>query len=128
MENLTLRNYPRTRLITSRRYDHAPLPFSVLGDGGDAQVLEASEGSSDSEAGLDHDEEDEDGSAEMSVILPSSDNPLNSFALLNSSPGIMRNKKSGQGPLPRSRLALLPRIFRHQKRSGEFYGFGHYLL
>ena len=68
-----------------------------------------SEESSDSEVEeweFGNGEEDEDDSAEMSVALPTSDDPLNLFALPDSSPMFVRNKK----PRPRqhSGLALSP--------------------
>ena len=100
----------RTRLIASRRYNRAPSPSPVPSDDEDIQVSGSSEESGDSEAEelkSDHDGEDDD-LAEMSVILPTSDDPLNLFALPDSSPRLVRSKKSGPGPLLRSRLALSP--------------------
>ncbi|KAF9649435.1 hypothetical protein BDM02DRAFT_3268758 [Thelephora ganbajun] len=97
----------RTRLIASRRYNRAPSPSPVPCDGED-YVSETSEESSGSEAEgeFDHDEEDEDESAEMSVVLPTSDDPLNLFALPDSSPRVrvVYNKK----PRLCSRLRLSP--------------------
>ena len=105
-------NSSGTRLITSRRCNRAPSPPPILDDDEDIQVFETSEESGDSEAEaeeheFDHDEEDEDDSAEMSMALPTSDDPLNLFALPDSSPKVrlVYNKKS-RPPLPHSRLAL----------------------
>jgi hypothetical protein len=104
---------PRTRVIASRRCNRAPSPSPTPGDDEDIQASEASEEPDDSDAEAeeresDHDEEDEDDSAEMSMVLPTSDDPLNLFALPDSSPKVrlVYNKKSIPGLLPRSRVAL----------------------
>lgn len=48
----------------------------------------ASEGSGDSERELDHDGEDEDDSAELSMVPPTSDDPLNCFPFQTLLPGL----------------------------------------
>ena len=98
----------RTMLIASRRYNRATSPSPIPSDE-DVQASEASEESGDSEEepGSDHDEEGEDDSAEMSIVLPTSDDPLNLFALPDSSPRLARNKPRLR-PLRRSRPALSP--------------------
>ena len=99
----------RTRLIASRRYNRAPSPSPIPSDDEDVQVSETSEESSDSEVEeweFGNGEEDEDDSAEMSVALPTSDDPLNLFALPDSSPMFVRNKKPRTRQ--RSGLALSP--------------------
>jgi len=105
-------NPSRTRLIASRRCNRAPSPSPVPSDGEDI-VSETSEESSDSEAEaeereFDHGEEDEDDSVEMSMVLPTSDDPLNLFALPDSSPKVrpVYNRKLRTSSLTRSRLAL----------------------
>ena len=103
-------NSSRARLVASRRCNRAPSPSPVPDDDEDIQVSETSEESGDSEAEaeeleFDHDEEH---SAEMSVVLPTSDDPLNLFALPDSSPKVrlVYNKKPRPVFLPRSRMAL----------------------
>lgn len=103
----------RARLIVSRRYNRAPSPSPTPGDDEDIQVSETSEESGDSEAEegeLDYDEEGEDDSAEMSMILPTSDDPLNLLALPDCSPRVRLgyNKKPRLRLRPRSKLALSP--------------------
>jgi hypothetical protein len=101
----------RTRLIASRRYNRAPSPSPVPFDDEGDQVSETSEESGDSEAEeceFDHGEEDEDDSAEMSMVLPTSDDPLNLFALPDSSPRIRLVYNKKPRPLSHSRLALSP--------------------
>ena len=99
----------RTRVIASRRYNRAPSPSPVPSDDEDVQDSEAGEESCDSEVEgyeFDDDGEDEEESAEMSVVLPTSDDPLNLFTLPDSSPRVrlVYNKK----PRLRSSLALSP--------------------
>lgn len=108
-------NSSKTRLIALRRCNRAPSPSPIPDDDEDIQVSEISEESGDSEAEaeereFDHDEEDEDDSAEMSVVLPTSDDPLNLFALPDSSPKvrIVYNKKPRSRPLSHSGLAFSP--------------------
>ena len=101
----------RTRLIASRRFNRAPSPSPVPGGDEGVHVSEAEEEPCDSEVEgreFDDEEEDEDGSAEMSMVLPTSDDPLNLFAVPDSSPRVrlVYNKKSRARP--RSTLALSP--------------------
>jgi len=104
---------PRARFISSQRCNRAPSPSPVPSDDEEVWDSATSEESGDSEVGeyeFDNDEEDADGSAEMSMVLPTSDDPLNLFALPGSSPGIrlVYNKKPRLRPLLRSRDALSP--------------------
>jgi len=94
----------RTRLIASRRYNRAPSPSPVPSDDEGIRFSEMSEDSGSSEA-EGHDEEDADDPAEMSILLPTSDDPLNLFALPSSSPRIrlIYNKKLRLRPPPCSR-------------------------
>lgn len=103
----------RTRLIASRRHNRAPSPSPVPSDDESVQVCETSEESGDSEAEeceSDYDEEDGEDLVEMSLALPTSDDPLNLLALPDSSPRIRfgYNKKSRLRPPPRSRHANSP--------------------
>jgi len=52
---------------------------------------------SDSPEAEDHDEEDADDSAEISMVLPTSDDPLNLFALPSSSPRVRLVNHQTQG-------------------------------
>ena len=99
----------RTRFIASRRHNRAPSPSPVPSDDDDDQFSEASDDSGSSEV-EDHDEEDADDSAEISMVLPTSDDPLNLFALPSSSPRIrlVYNKKLRPRPPPRSRGVVSP--------------------
>lgn len=106
-------NLSRTRLIASRRCNRAPSPSPIPDDDEDIQVSETSEESSGSEVEAEEYEfdqggEDEDDSAETSIVLPTSDDPLNLFALPDSSPKIrpVYNRKSRTSSLTRPRLAL----------------------
>ena len=102
----------RTRHIASRRCNRAPSPSPVPDDDEDIQVSETSEESGDSagERGFDYDEEDGEELAEMSMVLPTSDDPLNLFALPDSSPRVrlVYNKRLRPRPLPLSKLGLSP--------------------
>jgi hypothetical protein len=103
----------RARLIVSRRYNRAPSPSPVPSDDEDMQVSETSEESSDSEAEegeIHYSEEGEDDLAEMSMVLPTSDDPLNLLALPDCSPRVRLgyNKKPRLRLRPHSRLALSP--------------------
>ena len=94
----------RTRLIASRRCNRAPSPSPSPRNDECDRILETSEEYGDSEEegnGSDSDEGDED-----DRVLPTSDDPLNLFALSDSSPRIrlVRNKK----PLPRVTLSHSP--------------------
>ena len=94
----------RTRLIASMRCNRAPSPSPGPPNDEDNHVSETSEESEHSEGegdGFDSDQEDEEAS-----ILPTSEDPLNLFALSDSSPRVrfVRNKK----PLPRTALSLSP--------------------
>lgn len=98
----------RTRLIASRRHNRAPSPSPIPGVDEDVQDSEMSGESDDSQAEecqFDHDEEDEDASAEMPIVLPTSDDPLNLFALPDSSPRV-RLVYNGK-PRPRLRSSLV---------------------
>ena len=97
---------PGTRLIHPRRHNRAPSPSPSPRAHEDDCVSETSEESCElGEANeLCSDEEDEDNSA----ILPTSDDPLNLFALPDSSPRVVlvQNKKPRLRPSPRSRQAF----------------------
>jgi len=101
----------RTRLIVSRRYNRAPSP-SPVPDDEDIQASETEEitGGSETEEREFDDEEDEGDSAEMLMPPPTSDDPLNLFALPDSSPRVrlVYNKKPRPRPLPRSTLTHSP--------------------
>ena len=101
----------RTRLIVSRRYNRAPSPSPIPDDDEGIRVSETSEESSDSEAEEHRSEEEDEGDAvEMSMVLPTSDDPLNLFALPDSSPRVrlVYNKRQSPRLLSRSRLMLSP--------------------
>ena len=99
----------RTRLIASRRYNRAPSPSPAPSDDESVQFSEMSEDSGNSEA-EGHDDKDVDDSAEMSMTLPTSDDPLDLFALPGSSPMIrlVYNKKPRLRLPPRSRGVVSP--------------------
>ena len=99
----------RTMFIASRRHNCAPSPPSVPSDDEGVRFSEASEDSGSPEV-EDHDEEDADDSAEMSMVLPTSDDPLNLFAIPGSSPRIrlVYNKKLRPRTPPRSRGVVSP--------------------
>ena len=78
----------RTRLIASRRCNRAPSPSPGPYNGEDDRISETSEGSGDSEG-----EGSEFGFDEGDSVLPTSDDPLNLFALSDSSPRLMCNMK-----------------------------------
>jgi hypothetical protein len=98
----------RTMLIASRRYGRAPSPSPVPCGDEDDDVPETSEEStSDSDTGSgesDPSEEDED----EPVVLPTSDDPLNLFALPDSSPRVRLVRNKRLRPLSRLRLAFSP--------------------
>ena len=101
----------RTRLIASRRFNRAPSPSPVPGGDEGVHVSEVEEESCDSEVegcGFDNDGEDEGGSEEMSMVLPTSDDPLNLFALPDSSPRVRLVYNKKLRPRPRLALALSP--------------------
>lgn len=101
----------RAMLIASRRYNRAPSPSPVPDGDDDIQVSETSEESGDSGAEaeeLGFNCEEEDDSVEMPTVLPTSDDPLNLFALPDSSPRVrlVYNRKPGPRPLRYSRLGF----------------------
>ena len=98
----------RARLIASRRSGRAPSPSPAPCGDEDDEVPETSEESaSDSETGSgesDPSEEEGDGP----VVLPTSDDPLNLFALPDSSPRVRLVRSKRLRPLSRLRLAISP--------------------